>query len=156
MKWAATFTIMSVIFIIQLIRDLNCKVSTELDIANQLVTVATDLSSISEAHKVTVAKTIAAERESARSMPHLRCRRQAPPAFRRTHMSPKSSHTSKRPGKGELTIHACGAALHKRVIEVCASFERAIGLGDARRRRREIGERSGSSCSAHLATYGTL
>ena len=151
MKWAAKFSIMSFIFIIQFIKNLNCEVSTELDNADQQMTVATNLSFTSKEHKV-----IVAEGESIRSIPLLRSRRHMQPACRRARMSPKSSYSSKRrPQRRELTIHACGAALHRRVTEVCASYERVIGLSDARRRRREIGDRIGSPNSVRLALYGT-
>ena len=144
MKWAATCISLSVLMLIQWnseISDGICEVATELAEPNQPV--ITNLSASSKTSHVAVTT----ERESTRSASRFRWRQQSPLiSQRQRHSIPKSGQRSrKRPGGSELTIHACGAALHSRVNEVCELFERAIGARDASRHRRAIPERSSHS-----------
>ena len=141
MKWAATFISLSVLVLIKWNSDGICEVATEL--AEPYQPMINDSFASSKTSQVAVTT----ERESTRSVSRFLWRPQSPLISRRLrHTIPKSARRSRRRhGGSELTVHACGAALHSRVNEVCASFERAIGARDASRHRRAIPERSSHS-----------
>ena len=141
MKWASISISLSVLLLIQWNNNGICEVATELAEANHPVVNDSSVSSKTSYIAVTT------ERRSTRLASQFRWRPQPPAISRRQrHTTPSSGHRSqRRPGGRDQKIHACGAALHRRVNEVCESFERAIGARDASRHRRAIHERSSHS-----------